>query len=558
VSAGGAFWVWRPNCLYVELRGYLIRPKRGPGRESSFWNCAIHQREPSFIIPSYPYGGSQLIVPFPTVTTTTSSPSATTSTSTTTSTTTISVTTTSIPAQSPLNIVLPPATPQVAANLSGPLFVSTVYDSAPGFGWGPSVEALVVTRTGSLLIAVNCQILKVGPAGLVSPYAGQAGDCVSVDGPVPTSRLTHIRDLAVDSDGILYMSSYDHVIRKVSLDGSISTLAGQSSPIELPGSLADGLGSAARFNRPWGIAIDGAGNLYVADSVNSAIRRVTPQGLVSTVVSADQLKDDRGWVSSLPSGLAIRGDGTLIIGNAIGSGSLFDRVRVVSPNGQVTVLTDQTSGQFVHGLAVALDTVGNIFLANHRAVDRVSIGGQLETLAGDNQTEYYRDGPAADARFLAVNAIAIGLDGELYVADDKFVRKIAVAPPVTTTTTTVPLTTTTSTSTVPPVTTTTVPLLSGALIANLVRLPTSTSGASIYSVTLKMGGAQSGSEYEFVVPSGHVPPDPPTVPSTQRHVERAVNGVVQWRYNITNPQGSFIARVYNSGANSALSSVEVK
>ena len=106
----------------------------------------------------------------------------------------------------------------------------------------------------------------------------------------------------------------------------------------------------------------------------------------------------------------------------------------------------------------------------------------------------------------------------------------------------------------PIVTTTT----TGVLAAKIIRLVNSPAGESVYTVTLKMSGATSGADYEFVVPSGHVPPDPPNDPQTQRHVERAVSGVVQWQYNVTNPRGIFTARVYVLGANSPLSSVEVK
>ena len=132
--------------------------------------------------------------------------------------------------------------------------------------------------------------------------------------------------------------------------------------------------------------------------------------------------------------------------------------------------------------------------------------------------------------------------------------------PIITTTTTTAASSTTSTpvSTTTTITTTTIPSVPGVLTVKIIRLVNSPAGESVYSVTLKVSGVTTGADYEFVVPSGHVPPDPPNDPQTQRHVERAVSGVVQWQYNVTNPRGIFTARVYLLGANSPLASVEVK
>jgi hypothetical protein len=133
----------------------------------------------------------------------------------------------------------------------------------------------------------------------------------------------------------------------------------------------------------------------------------------------------------------------------------------------------------------------------------------------------------------------------------------------TTTTTTTPTTTTvpevTTTTTTTPVTTTTVPtVLTGALTASIVRGVNNAAGASVYTVTLKVAGAVTGGQYEFVVPSGHVPVPLPPNPATQRYPKTAVNGEVVWQYTLVAPRGVYRAQVFAAGGTTALSTVEVK
>ena len=191
---------------------------------------------------------------------------------------------------------------------------------------------------------------------------------------------------------------------------------------------------------------------------------------------------------------------------------------------------------------MAVDASRNVYVtdSSHR-VRKIDSLGVVSTLAGSGVSGF-ADGPAPTAQFSYPYGMAVDGSGNLYVGDmvNFRIRKIA--------------NTTTQTTT----TTTTVPAAAGTLTAKIIRLANSPAGDSVYQVTLKVSGVTSGADYEFVVPSGHVPPDPPNDPQTQRHVERAVSGVVQWQYNVTNPRGIFTARVYVLGANSPLSSVEVK
>jgi hypothetical protein len=116
----------------------------------------------------------------------------------------------------------------------------------------------------------------------------------------------------------------------------------------------------------------------------------------------------------------------------------------------------------------------------------------------------------------------------------------------------------TTTTTVPVTTTTTPTVLSGTLTANIVRGVNNAAGASVYTVTLKVTGAVNGGQYEFVVPSGHVPVPLPPNPSTQRFPKTAVNGEVVWQYSLVAPRGVFRAEVYSAGGSTPLSTAEVK
>ncbi len=169
-------------------------------------------------------------------------------------------------------------------------------------------------------------------------------------------------------DGTVYVSDAgdSNRIRKLALDGSVSTFAGSSE------GYADGPGAAAKFNSPSGLAIDAGGNLYVADSGNNRIRKLTPQGIVSTVA---------------------------------GEGSAGYRDGPAS------------QAQFGAPLAVAVDTQGNLFVADtyNDRIRLITLAGEVSTIAGTGLG--YADGSAETARFDTPSGIAAAPDGSLIVAD---------------------------------------------------------------------------------------------------------------------------------------------
>jgi|GEM_PF-5944211 len=147
-------------------------------------------------------------------------------------------------------------------------------------------SGIAVDKTGTLYVsdAGNHTIRKITPAGLVSTFAGMAGQSGSIDGSGPAARFNFPAGLGLDESGNVYLADYgDHRIRKVTPAGLVTTLAGGGAVMS--GS-DDGTGDAARFNSPFGLAVDPLGTIYVADSANNLIRRVTPAGVVRTVAGA--------------------------------------------------------------------------------------------------------------------------------------------------------------------------------------------------------------------------------------------------------------------------------
>ncbi len=144
---------------------------------------------------------------------------------------------------------------------------------------------LTVDGTGTVYVAdvSNQTIRTIAPGGVVSTLAGQAGIKGTADGVGTKAQFSVPADVAVDKTGNVYvMDAGNGTIRVIAPGGAVTTLAGKAG---VSGS-ADGLGSAARFVTPYGITIDPAGHIYVADSRNDTVRQVTPAGMVTTLAEA--------------------------------------------------------------------------------------------------------------------------------------------------------------------------------------------------------------------------------------------------------------------------------
>ena len=270
--------------------------------------------------------------------------------------------------------------------------------------------------SGNLYVADsgNHTIRKISPAGVVTTLAGQAGASGTIDGPGAAARFSVLKGIAVDRSGNVYAVD-DNAVRKISPAGIVTTLAG------VPGELgdADGAGSAARFRRPWGIAVDGSGNAYVADTENALVRRITPDGTVSTFAGTRGMRGraDGSTASATflgPMGIAADAGGNLFLTDWYGppapnipEGSTF--IRRVGADGTVSTMAGTMNGEtgpaaFMDTFAIAADGSGNVFVAAMRSVRRISASGAISTVAGPSD------------RFQALNGMTID-GGNLYVTD---------------------------------------------------------------------------------------------------------------------------------------------
>jgi sugar lactone lactonase YvrE len=325
-----------------------------------------------------------------------------------------------------------PATPSPAPMLGDhACVVATLAGKAnqPGAVDGTGVDARFSQRFGTgaidaagvlyLVDADNHAIRKVTPDGVVTTYAGKLGEAGSADGARPVARFNEPVAAALGPDGALYVvDQADHTIRKVAPDGTVTTLAGKAGE---PGQV-DGVGADARFLDPWSIAVDAAGTIYVGEQDGYTIRRITPGGTVTTL--AGEL-GRYGWTDGVGSGarlsfafgMAVGPDGTLYVVDVNATRTL-SVLRTVAPDGTVTTIpADWTAGQ---PAKVWVDPSGVAYLTAfiNGTVLRMTPDGSVTLIAGrKNAPEAYADGPGDVARFGGPLGILGDASGTLYVAD---------------------------------------------------------------------------------------------------------------------------------------------
>jgi RHS repeat-associated protein len=315
--------------------------------------------------------------------------------------------------------------------------------------WLGGPNGVAIDREGALYIAEvnNQRIRKVSPDGIITTVAGNGQFGFSGDGgPAKDAKLAQPWGVDVGPDDTLYIAdSSNNRIRKVSPDGTITTVAGSGQFIGFSGD--GGPAKDALLASPEGLAVGPDGTLYIADTRNNRIRKVSPDGIITTVAGNGQsgFSGDGGPAKDaklgLPRGVDVGPDGTLYIADTSN-----DRIRKVSPDGTITTVAGKDdNGQpgfsgdggpakdallnLPTGVAVAPE--GNVYIADrdNRRIRKVSPDGTITTVAGSGQLGFSGDGgPAKDASQALPTGVAVAPEGTIYIADrnNSRVRKVDV------------------------------------------------------------------------------------------------------------------------------------
>lgn len=308
-------------------------------------------------------------------------------------------------------------------------------------------KGVAVDKAGNIYIADSLfdVVRKVDSSGTISAFAGTGPGGPLGDGGPATSASMHLDGqhlgLAVDSAGNVYITdSGNSRVRKVDTSGTITTFAG-SSTNGLGGYSGDGGPAAsAQLNNPNGLAIDSAGNLYIADLGNHRIRKVDTTGKISTiagvgfVTGSDTGDGGPAMAAELsgPTDVAVDNQGNVYIADGeetrvVNSAGVINSAAQANGFGSCTPSPSPVAGIPVNSLGLATDSAGDLFIADYYAgcVHELS-NGTVTTVAGGGSNLNGDGGLATDAAFMPV-AVAVDGSGNLYIAEGSVVRKVSAS-----------------------------------------------------------------------------------------------------------------------------------
>jgi len=313
---------------------------------------------------------------------------------------------------------------------------SNIFTLSPGIG-DYRHSLTVVVKKGTTTFSSSRSFSLYSP--IVTIFAG-SGSGAFVNGTGVAASFNYPSDVAVDASGNVYVAdTQNNRIRKITSEGVVTTLAGSGNQ-----TFADGTGVAASFSRPSGVAVDASGNVYVADSNNNMIRKITSVGVVTRLAGAGSMgfTDGTGTAAkfNLPEGVAVDASGNVYVADTFNH-----RIRKITSSGVVTTLAGSGSEAFADGTGaaasfcrpsgVAVDASGNVYVAdtfNYR-IRKITSSGVVTTLAGSG-SEAFADGTGAAASFSRPSGVAVDTSGNVYVTDsiNHRIRKITSAGVVTT------------------------------------------------------------------------------------------------------------------------------
>ena len=307
-----------------------------------------------------------------------------------------------------------------------------VLGTADGSGTGArfsSPNGIALDTAGNLFVADrgNHTIRKITPAGVVTTFAGLAGTPGSADGPAPVARLNSPSHLTADRDGDLWVCDFsNHTVRRITAAGVVTTAAGLATT---PGS-TDGTGSTARFNSPFGIVQDVNGDLIVADFGNHTLRRLTRDGVVTTLAGSARVSGPTSGPAAtarfyFPAALTIDPEGNLYIAD-----SANDCIRRLTPAGIVSVFAGSadvrgsangtaTTARFYAPYGITWAPSGELFVADtlNHTIRRVTSAQIVSNFSGPGGGFGNVDATGAAARFNYPQGLALDTDDSLLIAD---------------------------------------------------------------------------------------------------------------------------------------------